>query len=133
VSAATRPLPAPTEIGAPFWEAADVGRLVRPLCDSCGRSFFSPQVACPNCLSTSWTWTDSDGRGVLYSSTVVHRGPTPGFPVPYELAIVDLDEGWSMLTNLVGGEGPTPLGTRVEVEFLDLEDGHRLPVFRGVA
>ncbi len=130
MNTSVRPLPAPTDIGAPFWEAADRGSLVRPVCDACGRNFFTPQAACPTCLSLDWTWRESAGSGTLYSSTVIHRGPTPGFPVPYELAIVDLDEGWSMLSNVVGGEGPTPIGARLEVEFLELAAGHRLPVFR---
>lgn len=128
-----RPLPRRSELGAPFWEAADRRELVRPVCGSCGSSFFTPQIACPRCWSEQWAWQRSDGKGVIYSSTVVHRGPTPEFATPYELAIVDMSEGWSMLANVVsGGERPTPIGAQVEVCWIELSEGHLLPAFEEV-
>ena len=97
-----RPRPTPSELTAPFWAAARERRLVRPRCNSCGRSFFTPQVACPVCLSEDWSYVDSAGRGTVYSFTVVHRAPSPALSAPYVLAVVELiDEGWSMLTNVV--------------------------------
>lgn len=130
-----RPLPRRSELGSPFWEAADRRELVRPVCNGCGRSFFTPQVACPHCWSQDWTWQQSSGDGTVYSSTVIHRGPTPEFEVPYELAIVDLDEGWSMLANILGGRPgvPTPIGTRVGVCWIQLAEGHLLPAFTEVS
>ncbi|HEX4107504.1 MAG TPA: OB-fold domain-containing protein [Solirubrobacteraceae bacterium] len=111
-----------------FWEAARRGELVRPVCGECGRSFFTPQVCCPHCLSEDWSYERSSGRGVVYSATVVHRGPRPDLPTPYQVAIVDLpEEGWHMLANLQG-PGPTPIGTPVSVRF---HDG--LPVFAPAA
>lgn len=102
---------------APFWEAAARGELVRPVCGDCGRSFFTPQVCCPFCLSEMWSYVPSSGRGVVYSATVAHRAPLPGFEAPYQVAIVDLqEEGWHMLCNLTG-PGPTPIGTAVRVTF----------------
>jgi uncharacterized OB-fold protein len=127
---ATRPLPSPSELTQPFWDAAARGVLVRPVCDRCGASFFTPQVCCPSCLSEQWSWVQSAGRGAVYSATVCHRAPEPGFDVPYVLAIVDLDEGWDMLSNVVGcAPAEVAIGMRVRVAWESLGDGIVLPVF----
>lgn len=129
--AGQRPLPEPSELTEPFWAAARERRLVRPRCNACGTSFFTPQIACPNCLSQDWAYAQSSGRGTVYSATVVHRAPYPGFEAPYHVAIVDLEEGWQLLTNLVGaGAEPVPIGTPVQVDWLPLNDEIVLPVFR---
>lgn len=141
---ALRPRPDPSPLTEPFWAAARERRLVRPYCPACDQSFFTPQIACPRCLSTEWEYRESDGRGTVYSATVVHRAPYPGFTSPYHVAIVDLDEGWQMLSNVVGvaassgadevdgGVGGTPIaiGTRVAVDWLPLDERIVLPVFR---
>lgn len=127
---AGRPLPEPSGLTAGFWEAARRRTLVRPVCGRCERSFFSPQIACPRCLSEDWSYEPSSGRGVVYSATVVHRAPYPGFETPYELAMIDLEEGWTMLSDIVGTDGtPTLIGTPVAVDWLDA-GGIVLPVFR---
>jgi uncharacterized OB-fold protein len=122
-------VPAPTDLTREFWEAARRQTLVRPVCAECGCSFFTPQVACPNCLSERWAWTASSGRGRVYSFTVCHRAPTPGFDVPYVLAIVDLEEGWSMLSNVEGCEPrDVHIGLEVAVAWKPVADVV-LPVF----
>lgn len=136
MSAATtdRPRPEPSALTAEFWAAARRHELVRPRCHACGASFFTPQIACPSCLSEDWSYEASSGRGTVYSSTVVHRAPFPTLPTPYHVAIVDLEEGWSMLTNLIdAGEAPVAIDTPVEVAFVDVDDELTLPVFRPVA
>jgi uncharacterized OB-fold protein len=129
---ATRPRPEASELTAEFWESAARHVLVRPVCQDCGASFFSPQIACPRCLSLNWRYEESDGHGVVYSATVVHRAPYPGFDAPFHVAIVDLEgEGWSMLTNLVGaGDESVAIGTPVELDWLDVEAGYSLPQFK---
>ena len=125
-----RPLPTPSELTAPFWAAAREHRLVRPVCDDCTRSFFTPQLICPHCLGEKWSYQTSTGRGSIYSSTIVHRPPSPALPAPYELAIVDIDEGWQVLTNIVTTEGtPTPIGTRVEVAWVEIDENWTFPAF----
>jgi uncharacterized OB-fold protein len=118
---------------AEFWSAAAERILVRPVCADCGRNFFSPQIACPACLSENWAYRPSSGRGMVYSATVVHKPPSPGFEVPFRLAVVDLDEGWSMLANLVEGpdERLPEFGAAVELTWI--ARGERLlPAFREV-
>lgn len=119
-----------------FWKAAAAGRLVRPVCNACGHSFFTPRWSCPACHSEDWSYQESSGRGRVYSHTVVHRGPDTSWDVPYILAIIDLDEGWTMLSRLVGMDPVTldpraVAGTAVRVQFEpEQRPPHRvLPVF----
>jgi len=121
-------LPVSDELTSPFWAAAQDEILVRPVCGDCGRNFFSPQIACPRCLSENWAYQPSAGRGTVYSVTVVHKAPSPEFEVPYVLAVVELDEGWSMLANLVD---EAPIGAPVELTWIDRGE-RRLPAFRAV-
>lgn len=130
-AAAARPLPQPSALTAPFWAAAARERLVRQVCDRCGTNVFTPQVACPACWSEALTWTPSAGRGAVYSYTVVHRAPVPGFDPPYVLGVVDLQEGWSMLTNIVDVDRrEVTVGMPVEVAWLRASEAITLPVFR---
>ncbi len=117
-----------TGLTAEFWAAATRHELVRPVCRDCGRSFFTPQVACPACLSENWTYEPSTGRGRVYSATMVHKAPGPGFAVPFGLGIVDLDEGWSMLATLVGEPLPA-IDAAVEITWME-RAGRALPAFR---
>lgn len=123
-----------TDLTADFWAAADRRELVRPVCRECGRNFFTPQIACPTCLSESWSYEPSSGRGRVYSATLVHKASTPGVAVPFRLGIVDLDEGWSMLTTLVDGpDGRLPaIDAPVEVAWIE-RDGRTIPAFREVS
>lgn len=109
------------ELTAGFWAAAAVRQLVRPVCEDCGRNFFTPQIACPGCLSENWAYRRSSGRGVVYSSTVVHKAATPDIEVPFGLGIVDLEEGWSMLATLVGDRVPA-IGEPVQVTWVERND-----------
>jgi len=126
--------PGATEATRLFWEAAAEQRLVRPVCDQCGASFFVPQIACPRCHSQLWSYIDSSGRGTVTTFTVVHRAPTGRHDAPYVVAVIELDEGWHMMSNIVGCEPEAvQIGQRVEVEFRRGRDGVVLPVFHPVA
>jgi len=126
----------PSELTDEFWAQASAGRLVRPVCGSCGRSFFTPRVACPHCLGTGWTYEQSSGRGAVVSHTTVHRGPDLSWPVPYTIGVVRMDEDWTLLTRLLveppDENAPGQLiGERVKVSFIDAHppDHRRLPAF----
>lgn len=130
----TGPLPLPTPESRPYWDAARRHELRLPRCRGCGRRFFYPRAACPHCLSADVEWQRVSGRGTLHTFTVVHRGQK-GFPLPapYVLAIVELDEGPRLMTNLVDCE-PDPatlrIGMAVEVVFADVTRDISLPRFR---
>jgi uncharacterized OB-fold protein len=128
------PIPVPTPETRPFWAAARRHELSLQRCRACGAYVFYPRGVCPSCLGADLEWRRVSGRGHLHTFTVVHRGQK-GFPLgpPYVLAIVELDEGPRMMTNLVGVE-PDPakleIGMPVEVVFEDVSDEVALPRFR---
>lgn len=126
----SRPVPEPTELTRAFWEATRRGELVVPYCPACGLRFFVPEPACPGCLESGWRYEPSCGRGTVYAVTVVHRAPGPGFEVPFALAVIDLDDGGTMLSHVVEPEpGQVAIGMRVRVEFRELTDEITLPCF----
>lgn len=113
-----RPLPVPTRLSKPFWDACAEGRLLTQRCTSCGRHFFPPQHFCRYCHADTVEWIESAGRGEIHSYSTVWRPQTPAFEVPYIVAIVRLDEGYDLLTNLVDTDPEAvAVGARVEVRF----------------
>ena len=126
----SRPLPIPTELSSGFWAATAEHRLVVPCCGGCGEAFFPPERLCPTCRSPEWSYAESSGAGIVTSYTVVHRAPSTDFETPYVVAVVELDEGCSLLTNLVDADtGSLSIGMPVDVMFINQPDGRALPVF----
>jgi uncharacterized OB-fold protein len=127
------PLPVgpPGRLSEPFWSGAAEGELRFPRCSSCGRPDFPAAEHCRGCLSDTLQWEVSAGRGTVYSYTVVWRPVTPDFSTPYAPAVIELDEGYAMLSNLIGLDtDDLRVGMRVAVEFAALDGGLTLPYFR---
>jgi uncharacterized OB-fold protein len=130
---ATRATPRPTPETQPFWDGARAGELRIQRCIDCDRFYFYPRPFCPSCLSSNVEWVTASGRAKLHSYVINHR-PAPGFEeeAPYAIAIVELDEGPRMMTNIVGVPN-TPedlvLDMELEVVFED-QGGMCLPRFR---
>jgi uncharacterized OB-fold protein len=125
------PLPDPTSVSEPFWEACREGKLLFQRCQNCGKAVFDPAVACRFCLSTELTWEESEGEGSIYSWSVVWRPQTPAFTVPYAVIIVDMDEGYQMLSSLIDCDTDIlAKGLRVQVDFREMSDTITLPYFR---
>ena len=129
---AKKPLPRPAPESRPFWEGAAAHRLMLPRCASCGQFWFPPSMRCPHCLSADFAWVEAKGTGRIYSFVVYHRVYHPGFEgeVPYTVAIVELDEGPRLLSNIVGTP-PDKIACdmRVQVLFEDVADGIAIPKF----
>ncbi len=124
------PVPRLSSGGAPYWEGCRAGELRYLRCNVCGRIPSMPTPMCPRCRSRDLSWTASSGRGSLYSWTVVWRPQHPAFTVPYAPAIVRLDEGFWVMSAMVGCT-PDELvdGLAVEVEFQAVDDELTLPFF----
>jgi uncharacterized OB-fold protein len=114
----------------PFWDAVAEGRLVVPECRDCGRRFFSPEPLCIHCGSVDWEWVTSAGVGEVYSLSVVHQPVNDDFEVPFALCVIDMDDGWSMLSHVVGTPAEqVRIGDRVQ--FSPTPGASRpLPTFR---
>jgi len=117
-----RPIPRRTPTSAPYFDAAKEGRLSLQKCPRDG-FFFYPRSACPTCLAEDWKWEDVSGRGTVYSYTVERVGldPAQRSRVPFVLAIVELDEGPRLTTNIVDCSiEDVSVGLSVEVSFEDV-------------
>jgi uncharacterized OB-fold protein len=115
----TGPVPhASSQVSVPFWQGCRSGELRYQRCATCGLSNFPPTEHCRQCLSAELDWRTSGGVGEVYSWTVVHRPVTAEFKPPYAPAIVTLDEGYQMLTNIVGvAPEDLAVGMPVQVQF----------------
>lgn len=130
-----RPLPVPQPESDFYWEKCREHELWLRRCNDCQKAYFYPRDICPHCFSRNVTWVKASGRGTVFTYAIVHRPPTPAFrdKVPYVVAIVELEEGPKIPTNLVGIE-PDParirVGMPVVVDFEDVSPTISLPVFR---
>jgi len=129
-----RPLPTPSPLTRPFWDACRQHRLSLQRCDNCGKFRFYPTAACPHCSSPDHRWETVSGRGTVYSWIVVERTHDPYWRqrVPYVCAIVELREqaGLYMPGLLTGAEpGKVLAGMPVSVVFEDVSPSISLPVW----
>jgi uncharacterized OB-fold protein len=120
------PAPAVNPEVKPFFDAAAQGRLLLKYCAACGTFHHYPRALCPFCFSDRTEWRQATGEGAVYTYSVLRRG----VPVPYCIAYVTLDEGVSMLTNIVDCDLDTvSVGMRVKVVFKPTDGGPPVPMF----
>jgi uncharacterized OB-fold protein len=125
------PLPQPTLISQPFWDGCARGELMFQRCTRCERPVFNPAPICRWCTSRDLAWERSSGAGCVYSWSTVWRPQTPAFDTPYVAAIIDVDEGYQMVANIIGCEpDDVCCGMKVAVEFHSIGSGISLPYFR---
>jgi uncharacterized OB-fold protein len=119
----------------PFWDAAKEGRFLLRRCGACGKPHHNPRPFCPFCWSDDVPWEDASGRATLYTFSTVFLNDLPPFKeqLPYVAAVVDLEEGPRVMTQIVDA---TPeeltLGMPLEVVFRPLDDDITAPYFRPV-
>ncbi len=130
-----KPLPHIHNETKPYWDGAKRHELMIQKCKPCNRFYFYPRDFCPTCFSFDTEWVKVSGRGVVYSYTICHRGG-PGFEddAPYNLALVELEEGVRMMSTIVECPGEDlKIGMAVEVVFDDVTDTVTLPRFKPVS
>ncbi|MCA9844281.1 MAG: Zn-ribbon domain-containing OB-fold protein [Dehalococcoidia bacterium] len=133
-SPARKQLPTPTPETAPYWEGAKAHELRLQHCNDCDKPFFYPRIFCPICLGDNVEWKAMSGKGTLLTYVLSAR-PAPGFEeeLPYAIAIVKLDEGPHLMSNIVETEitpENLPAGMALEVVFDDVNETISLPKFR---
>ncbi len=132
-----KPIPTPSPETQRYWEGCKSHELWLPFCRPCQSFYFYPRRFCPRCFGWDIEWRRVSGRGKVYSYAIQHRAFHPGWAqeTPYVTAIVELDEGPRLYTNLVHVE-PDPKSLRcdmpVEVVFEDISEEISLPRFRPV-
>lgn len=129
----TKPLPTLTEENRPFWDSCKAGRLSFQKCSRCGHLRYPISPFCPRCLSADSTWTPVSGRGTVFSYVVFHQAYHPGFKgdLPYNVALVQLEEGPRMYGNVVGvPNDAVKIGDTVEAVFDPVTPEITIPRFR---
>ena len=129
-----KPIPKSDPVTAPFWESLRKEKVEVQRCEDCETYVFYPRALCPHCSSRRLKWTPVSGRGQVYTFTIVQKGPG-AFQAdgPYVVALVELDEGCRLMTNLIEVE-PDPakvkIGMPVEIVYDPVTDAVTLPKFR---
>jgi uncharacterized protein len=127
-----KPVPRPSPESEHYWRAAREHRLELPRCKACGKMWFPPSQSCPHCNAADFTWTAVSGRGRIFSFVTYHRVYHPAFAgdVPYVVALVELDEGPRLLTNIVGvPPDQVACDMAVRVVFDDYSEDVAVPKF----
>lgn len=122
-----RKIPKPLQLPetAAYWQAANEGRLLVKRCTACGQHHHYPRDICPFCLSEATEWVNAAGTGTVYACSTMGEGEAA-----YTLAYVTLDEGPTLMTNLVeGAHEAWHIGQRVRVVFQPSEGGPQVPMF----
>ena len=128
---ARRPRPAINDDTAFFWDGARNGELLIQRCISCGTLRHPPRPMCGECGSLVWDTVRSSGRGEVYSFVVHHHPPVPGFEIPFVVALIELEEGTRLVSNLTGvAPEDVRVGMSVEVAFETFDGDLTLPLFR---
>lgn len=131
----TKPLPTPDPVTQPFWDSLKEHAVKLQRCGGCSQFVFYPRPICPSCMSDDLAWTSVSGRGVVHAFAIPHRHSNPAFgsTAPYVVALVELEEGARLMSNLVDVD-PTPeavtVGMAVEIVYDDVTDSVTLPKFR---
>jgi uncharacterized OB-fold protein len=127
----SRPLPRPTPETQHFWDGTKLGELRLQRCSECSHVYFPPRPFCPSCSSRSVSVFKASGKGRLLSY-VINQRPHPAWDAPYSIAIVELDEGPRMMSNIVGCD-QTPealqLDMPLKVTFEKMSEEISLPLF----
>jgi uncharacterized OB-fold protein len=129
-----RRLPQPTPETEHFWEGTRAGELRLQRCDDCAHTYFPPRPFCPSCASRDVEIVEASGAATLYSY-VINQRSMPGYEAPYSIAVVELEEGPRMMTNIVECEQTREaleLDMALEVVFEECSDEITLPLFRPV-
>lgn len=127
-----RPQPRIDDLNRPFYEGLAAGELRLQRCTSCGLLRYPIASICPDCLGRDAVWEKLSGRATVYSTVVFHQVYDPAFAdqVPYNVAIVELDEGPRLMSNVIGVDpASVVVGDPVDVVFTEVGDGVFIPQF----
>lgn len=128
-----KPLPTVSGETKPFWDACRRNILLIQRCNRCQEYQFYPRGICSNCWCEDIRWVTASGKGTVWTFTVTRQNRTPGFEeeVPYVLALVELEEGVKMFTNIIECDPQeVTIGMAVEVTFVQANQQVSIPYFK---
>ena len=114
-----------------WWDRINEGELPIQRCKQCGTLHHPPRPMCWKCQSLEWDYVVSSGKGTVYSYVVMHRPQFPGYEYPLVAAVIDLEEGTRIVSNLVGIEPEgVKIGMSVKLSIENVDEELKLPLFR---
>ena len=118
------PLPEPTPLSKPYWDALVQGQLVYQSCRRCKHAWLPARSECPECLEADWEWAPASGRGRVVSWVVFHHAYHEAFKtrIPYNVTLVELHEGPRLLTNITNPERGIEVGRTVNLAIEKEQD-----------
>jgi hypothetical protein len=128
-----KPVPLPGPISQPFFDGTKRHELMLIRCSSCGAHRLAERPSCPECWSDDYEWVRGSGRGTVYTYAIMHQQLHPGFAdeIPYNVAVIELEEGPRIVSNVVECENANlHVGLPVEVVFDDITEECTLLRFR---
>lgn len=101
--ASAKPQPKITACAVPYWQSCLEEKLSLPYCKQCDTCFYYPRLWCPSCFNQELDWQVVSGRAKVYSFSVIHQSPLASYQqdLPYVLAVIELEEGPRMMTNVI--------------------------------
>ena len=127
-----RVAPIPDAESEAFWSGTLEDKLLVQECSVCGHRQLYGRSLCTNCHAAVLNWIEATGRGTIYSRTIIRQNPSRSFKhlIPFVVALIDLDEGPRMMSNVVGTPAEeVKIGDRVRVTFEPVSDATALPLF----
>jgi uncharacterized OB-fold protein len=131
----TIPLPEFNELNQPYWDSLKQGHLSFQHCTCCSHNWLPPRSECPHCLEDKWTWQAASGRAKLISWVVYHMAYHPAFAqrLPYAVAVVALEEGARLISNVIGVDDFESLKIDQALQLvIEVEQGLAIPRFKPV-
>ena len=128
-----KPVPYIYQVARPYWRGAKRREILIQKCGDCAELIHYPRPLCTGCFSSNLNWIRCTGYGTVYNYTVTYQSVIQGFDedLPYIFAIIELEEGVRMSTNLVGCDpDEVKIGMPVEAVFENINDEVSLPKFR---
>jgi uncharacterized OB-fold protein len=127
-----KPLPSISPLDKPFWDFARKHELRLQRCTRCRKFRYPTSPVCADCDSDSYEWEKVSGRGKILSWVVFHHCYFPSFAkeIPYNVAIIALEEGPQMVSNILAPNDTLRGQMAVEVVFEDATDEISIPKFR---
>lgn len=124
------PAPSPSE---EYWAALEGGYLKFQRCDQCGNAWLPARSECPKCWSAKWSWQDASGKGRILSWVMFHTAFHEAFEkrLPYNVAVVELQEGPRMITNITNlADHPGDICDRSVSLVIERDHDRALPRFK---
>jgi len=132
MSEVTKIQPKPTFVSEPYWQGCRDKELSLQFCNSCNKHQFYPRIICATCGNSELEWQKASGHGTIGSFTVVRRGVSEAYTAPYVVALIDLEEGVRMMSQVLTSnpdDSRLRVGANVTVAFVAWSTEMMVPVF----